>query len=71
MQQEPRAHLEMLMEMPMSKERINGVESTFSEEDIQREQMGQKGVPGKPDQTKMTPQWEKKTPKDVDPGHTP
>ena len=48
----------------------NGVEPAFSEEDIQREQFGPRGVPGAQDPAKMTPQREKKTPKDVDPGHT-
>jgi hypothetical protein len=41
-----------------------------SEDDIQREQFGPRGVPGKPDPTKVTPQREKKTPKNIDPGHT-
>jgi hypothetical protein len=41
-----------------------------SEDDIQREQFGPRGVPGKPDPTKMVPQRKKKTPSDVDPGHT-
>jgi hypothetical protein len=41
-----------------------------SEDDIQREKLGPRGVPGKESPTKMTPQREKKTPKDVDPGHT-
>jgi hypothetical protein len=49
---------------------INGREPEFSEEDIQREQLGPRGVPGKPSPAKMTPQREKKTPKDVDTGHT-
>jgi hypothetical protein len=49
---------------------LNGVEPEKSEEDIQREQFGPRGVPGKPDPAKMTPQREKKTPKNVDPGHT-
>jgi hypothetical protein len=48
----------------------NGVEPPFSEEDIQRGQFGPRGVPGAPDPAKMTPQREKKTPKDVDPGHS-
>jgi hypothetical protein len=48
----------------------NGVEPAFSEEDIQREQFGPRGVPGAPDPAKMTPQREKKTPKNVEPGHT-
>ena len=49
---------------------FNGVEPEKSEEDIQREQFGPRGVPGAPDPAKMTPQREKKTPKHVDPGHT-
>jgi hypothetical protein len=38
--------------------------------DIQREQLGPRGVPGAPDPAKMTPHRESKTPKNVDPGHT-
>jgi len=48
---------------------INGREPSFSEDDIQREQLGPRGVPGKESPTRMTPQREKKTPKDVDQGH--
>lgn len=48
----------------------NGVEPPHSEDDIQRDQLGPRGVPGAPDPAKMTPQREKKTPKYVDPGHT-
>jgi hypothetical protein len=48
----------------------NGVEPEKSEDDIQREQLGPRGVPGAPDPAKMTPQREKKTPKHIDPGHT-
>jgi hypothetical protein len=55
----------------MEKERqVNGVEPEKSEDDIQREQLGPRGVPGAPDPAKMTPQRAKKTPKHVDPGHT-
>jgi hypothetical protein len=53
----------------MAEEPINGREPNFSEDDIQREQLGPRGVPGKKDPAKMTPQREKKTPKDVDQGH--
>jgi hypothetical protein len=54
----------------MSKPREpNGVEPERSEEDVQREQLGPRGVPGAPDRAKMTPQREKKTPKQIDPGH--
>lgn len=48
----------------------NGVEPPLSEDDIQREQLGPRGVPGAPDPAKMTPQREKKTPKHIEPGHT-
>jgi len=41
-----------------------------SEDDMQREQLGPRGVPGKPDPAKMVPQRRKKTPTDFDPGHT-
>jgi hypothetical protein len=59
------------MELLMARSREpNGVEPPFSEDDIQRGQFGPRGVPGAPDPAKMTPQREKKTPKDVDPGHT-
>ena len=49
---------------------INGREPEKSEEDIQREQLGPRGVPGKESPARMTPQREKKTPKDFHPGHT-
>jgi hypothetical protein len=55
----------------MSKERpINGVEPDKTEDDIQREQLGPRGVPAGADPAKMTPQREKKTPAKSDPGHT-
>jgi hypothetical protein len=41
-----------------------------TEDDIQREQLGPRGVPGKAGPRKMTPQREEKTPKHIDPGHT-
>jgi hypothetical protein len=41
-----------------------------TEDDIQREKLGPRGVPGEPDPAKMTPQREKKTPKHIDPGQT-
>src|SRR6266700_5218453 len=41
-----------------------------SEDDIQREQFGPRGVPGKPDPARMVPQRKKKTPSEFDPGHT-
>ena len=42
----------------------------LSEDDIQREKLGPRGVPGEPDPAKMTPQREKKTPRHIDSGHT-
>jgi hypothetical protein len=48
---------------------MNGVEPDRSEDDIQREELGPPGVPDRQSPAKMTPQREKKTPKDVDPGH--
>lgn len=49
---------------------IDGCEPEKSEDDIQREQLGPRGVPDKDDPAKMTPQRDKKTPKHEDPGHT-
>ena len=54
----------------MPEKPINGVEPERSEDDIQREELGPRGVPGKESPARMTPQRQKKTPKDVDPGHT-
>jgi hypothetical protein len=34
-----------------------------TEDDIAREKLGQRGIPGSPSPTRMTPQREKKTPK--------
>jgi hypothetical protein len=42
----------------------------LSEDDIQREKFGPRGVPGQPDPARMVPQQKKNIPKDVDPGHT-
>ncbi|MEH6953086.1 hypothetical protein V4R08_17895 (plasmid) [Nitrobacter sp. NHB1] len=44
---------------------INGREAELSEEDMQREQLGPRGVPGKESPAKMTPQREKKAPKEL------
>jgi hypothetical protein len=42
-----------------------------SEDDIQREKLGPRGVPGEPYPNKMTPERKKKTPtEDTPPGHT-
>jgi len=53
----------------MPKEPIDGPEPTFWEDDIQREQLGPRGVPRAEDPAKMTPQRQKKMLKNVDPGH--
>jgi hypothetical protein len=42
----------------------------LSEDDMARALLGPRGVPGKPDTAKMTPQQEKNMPKHLDPGHT-
>jgi hypothetical protein len=42
----------------------------LTEDDMARAQLGPRGIPGKPDTAKMTPQQEKNMPKYVDPGHT-
>jgi hypothetical protein len=48
----------------------NGVEPEKSEDDIQREQFGLCGITGASDPARMTPQRDKKTPGNADPGHT-
>ena len=52
----------------MPNEPINGREPEKSEDDIQREKLGPRGVPGKESPAKMTPQREKKRPKMSTPG---
>ncbi|MBV8927174.1 MAG: hypothetical protein JOZ74_17560 [Bradyrhizobium sp.] len=47
----------------------NGAEPAFSEEDMQREQFGPRGVKGAPGPAKMTPQRAKKTSGHIDQGH--
>lgn len=42
----------------------------LTEDDIQRAQLGPRGVPGQPDTARMTPQQEKNMPKYPDAGHT-
>jgi hypothetical protein len=42
----------------------------LSEDDMARALLGPRGVPGKPDTAKMTPQQEKNMPRYLDPGHT-
>lgn len=54
----------------MPNEPINGREPAFSEEDIQQEELGPRGVPGKESPAKMTPQAEKNTQKDPPTGYT-
>ncbi len=49
---------------------VNDGQPRPSEDDVQRDKLGPRGVRGKSDPAKMTPQREKKTPKNIDPGHT-
>lgn len=42
----------------------------LTEDEMQRETLGPRGVPGQPDPARMTPQRKKKTPEKIDPGHT-
>lgn len=44
---------------------INGVEPERTEDDITRELLGPRGVPGGPDPARMVPQVEKNTPKHI------
>jgi hypothetical protein len=53
-----------------SRGQLSNAEPRLSEEDMQRAANGPRGVPGQPDPSKMTPQRDKKTPHDDDPGHT-
>ena len=41
-----------------------------TEDDMQRETLGPRGVPGDRDPARMTPQQRKNTPKGIDDGHT-
>ena len=41
-----------------------------TEDEMQRERLGPRGVPGEPDPARMTPQQKKNTPKHIDDGHT-
>lgn len=45
-------------------------EELRSEDDVQQERLGPRGVPGEPFPFRMTPERKKKTPKNKDPGHT-
>jgi|SRR5689334_9942256 hypothetical protein len=56
-------------EAPRKVREPNGIEPAFSEDDIQRDLFGPRGVPGAPDPAKMTPQRQKKTPGYIDQGH--
>ena len=66
------ANTNSLIDRPPYAHRVsepNGVEPAFSEDDIQREQLGPRGVKGAPDPARMTPQRAKKTPSNIDQGH--
>ena len=55
---------------PRVRPQVDDGQPRQSEDDLQREQFGPRGVPGQPDPAKMVPQRRKKTPSYVDPGHT-
>lgn len=50
---------------PVRQRPINGVEPERTEDDITRELLGPRGVPGAPDPARMVPQVEKNTPKHI------
>lgn len=53
-----------------SSKQTSASEPRPSEEDMQRAELGPRGVQGKDDPAQMTPQSRKKTPTNSDPGHT-
>lgn len=57
--------------MKMAREPIiQDDEDLRTEDDVQQEKLGPRGVPGKPFPFQITPEREKKTPQNNDPGHT-
>jgi hypothetical protein len=48
----------------------NGVSPSFTEDDLQRRELGPRGVPRAEDPARMTPQRDKKTPDSEFDGHT-
>jgi hypothetical protein len=55
----------------MSKATLNRDDNRPTEDDLQRERLGPRGVPGEADPAKMTPARDKKTPKSGEfDGHT-
>jgi hypothetical protein len=42
----------------------------LTEDDMQQQVLGPRGVPGQPSPATMTPQRDKKTPRHLEPGHT-
>jgi hypothetical protein len=55
----------------MTRATLNRDDGRPTEDDLQRERLGPRGVPGEPDPAKMTPSREKKTPKSGEfDGHT-
>jgi hypothetical protein len=49
---------------------VQSDEDLRTEDEIQQEKLGPRGVPGEPVPFKVTPERAKKTPRNVDPGHT-
>ena len=68
--QEPKRSWQIYEENRRWRPQLDDGRPRQSEDDQQREQFGPRGVLGKPDPAKMTPQRRKKTPTDFDPGHT-
>jgi len=55
-----------MKERPLSENR----DHLKTEDEMQRETLGPRGVPGEPDPARMVPQQKKNTPQNIDDGHT-
>jgi len=59
------------MEQPESERRqMMDHEPRWTEDDLQRQEFGPRGVPGKPDPARMVPQQKKNMPENAEGGHT-
>ena len=67
---ERKASRQIYDESITTRRQVDDGKPRLTEDEIQREQFGPRGIPGKPDPAKMVPQRKKKTPSDLDPGHT-
>ncbi len=68
--QEQKTSRQIYDESTRIRRQVDDGKPRLTEDEIQREQFGPRGVPGKSDPAKMVPQRRKKTPSDFDPGHT-